>query len=33
VATNISAGTNFTFTVTNGFNSAGPQQFYLLETP
>jgi hypothetical protein len=33
VATNISTGTNFTFILTNGLNSAGPQQFYLLETP
>ena len=33
VATNISTGTNFTFTLTNGFNRAGSQQFYLLETP
>ncbi len=33
IATNISTGTNFTFTLTNGFNSSGPQQFYLLEIP
>ncbi|HTR42110.1 MAG TPA: hypothetical protein VMH87_10895 [Pseudomonadales bacterium] len=33
VATNTATGTNFTFTLINGFNSTGPQQFYLLATP
>jgi hypothetical protein len=33
IATNISTGTNFTVTITNGFNSASAPQFYLLATP
>jgi hypothetical protein len=33
VVTNVSTGTNFTFTLTNGFNNSGSPQFYLLEMP
>jgi hypothetical protein len=33
VATNVSTGTNFSLLLTNSFNIAAPQQFYLLEMP
>lgn len=33
VATNVSTGTNFTFTATNLFSAASPQKFYLLQMP